>query len=219
MRFSLYLSLFLSVALIVGAQQAKAQSTSHAGEFLIAFGQNAARELNDPDLSANDRENRFRQLFNEAVDIQSISRFVLGPYWRGAKELERAEFMETFEDIALQRFLPMFTRKSDEFAGKSFEIVDLRPVGEQPDQVLVYTRVERPEGPPVDLVWRVRHHGGKYKILDIMVQGISMALTLRDEYRAVAKRLGGVGPLVQMMRQKLSEGAYAPKALGAAQND
>lgn len=219
MRYLLYLVLVITVSLGFGAQHTKAQSASNAGEFLIAFGQNAARELNDPNLSEDDRARRFRQLFNEAVDIPSISKFILGPYWRRAKELERAEFIETFEDIALQRFLPMFTRKSDEYKGKSFDIVDLRPVGERPDQVLVYTRVERPEGPPVDLVWRIRNHDGRYRILDITVQGISMALTLRDEYGAVAKRLGGVGPLVQTMRKKLSEGAYAPKALGAAQTD
>jgi len=32
--------------------------------------------------------------------------------------------------------------------------------------------------------------------LDISVQGLSMALTLREEYGAAIKRLGGVGGLV-----------------------
>lgn len=207
----------LSVLLVGLVNWAEAHANPDAGAFLVTFGQNAAKELNDPDLSVDDREKRFRELFNEAVDIPAIGRFILGPYWRRAKEPERAGFLKAFEDIALQRFLPMFTRKSDEFRGKSFDVVDLRPVGKRPDQVFVYTRVERPSGPPVDMIWRVRKHGGKYRILDISVQGLSMALTLRDEYRAVAKRLGGVGPLIQVMRKKLSEGAYAPKTLGAVE--
>ncbi len=199
-----------------GVHRAEAQATPDAGAFLIAFGQNAVKELNDPALSADNQEKRFRELFNEAVDIPAIGRFILGPYWRQAQEPERADFLDAFEDIALQRFLPMFTRKSDEFTGKSFDVVDQRPVGKRPDQFFVYTRVERPEGPPVDLIWRVRKQDWKYKILDISVQGLSMALTLRDEYRAAAKRLGGVGPLVRVMRKKLSEGAYAHKTQGVA---
>lgn len=219
MRSFPYLLLIFAIVLGSGTQHTKAQSVSNAGEFLIAFGQNAARELNDPNLSTDARTMRFRQLFNEAVDIPTISKFILGPYWRQANESERASFMAAFEDIAVQRFLPIFTRKSDEYKGNSFDIVDQRPVGNRADQVLVYSRVERPEGPPVELAWRVRNHDGAYKILDITVQGISMALTLRDEYGAVAKRLGGVGPLVQRLREKLNEGAYAPKALGSAQSE
>jgi hypothetical protein len=39
-----------------------------------------------------------------------------------------------------------------------------------------------------------------------------MVLTLRHEYNSVIRQTGGVGGLVDMMREKLQSGAFAPKA-------
>ena len=113
-----------------------------------------------------------------------------------------------FEEIALQRFLPMFQRKSDAYTGESFDIVRIQPVSGIKDQVLVHARVIRTQGPPVELVWRIRERNKQFQILDISVQGISMALTLRQEYGAVIKRLGDVKAMVQALREKIATSAF-----------
>src|SRR5712675_2578736 len=46
------------------------------------------------------REARFRQLFHEDFDCHGIARFVLGGYWRAAREAEQREFVKLFEDYA-----------------------------------------------------------------------------------------------------------------------
>jgi phospholipid transport system substrate-binding protein len=46
--------------------------------------------------------------------------------------------------------------------------------------------------PPVKLEWHVRKQAdGSFKIVDVSVEGISMALTQRDEIASVADRNGG----------------------------
>src|SRR6266850_5003401 len=47
------------------------------------------------------REARFRQLFHEDFDCPGIARFVLGGYWRAAREAEQREFVKLFEDYAV----------------------------------------------------------------------------------------------------------------------
>ena len=207
--------LLLSLGLASLALPVRAQTVTDASEFLISFGQRATKELNDPALGERERASRFRELLREGVDVPAIGRFILGPRWRRATEAERSDFLAAFEEIVLQRFLPMFTGKSDAYKGTHFQIIDTRPVGNSDDQVLLRTRIERPQGPPAELVWRISKTGQIFKILDISVQGLSMALTLREEYGAAIKRLGGVGGLVKVMRQKLQKGAYAPKATGS----
>ena len=182
-----------------------------AGEFLISFGKYAAKELNDESLSRSEQEARFRELFNEAVDVPVIGRFILGRHWRTATEQEQKDFLLAFQDFAVQRFLPMFTRKSDEHQGKGFEIVDIRPVDSGKGQVFVRTLVVREQGAPARLTWRIREKGGQFKIIDVSAEGVSMVLTLRQEYKSVIRRTGGVGGLVDLMREKLQSGAYAPK--------
>jgi phospholipid transport system substrate-binding protein len=189
----------------------RADAATNAGDFLVSFGQRAVKEINDTSLSEAERERRFRELFNEAVDVPAIGKFILGPHWRRATARERADFLAVFEDIALQRFLPMFTRQTDEYAGKSFDIVEVRRAENNREQVFVRALVAREQGAPVRLIWRIRERNDEFKILDISAEGLSMALTLRQEYNSAIKRTGGVGGLVALLRSKVRAGAFAPK--------
>ena len=209
--------LFMALALTVVDPPALAQPGGEAGDFMISFADRAHKELNDPALDPTQRERRFRELFREAVDISTIARFILGPNWRRAKEDERREFLAVFEDIAVQRLMPVFTGQTNEFKSNDFEILGARPIANHEDLLLVQTRVARPQGPPVEVVWRIRKVGDAYLVLDVVVEGLSMALTLRDEYSSAVKRLGSVTALVKALREKLKKGAFAPEATNAAQ--
>lgn len=186
-------------------------AAENAGDFLVTFGQQAAEQLKDAAISQEEREARFRSLLNEAVDLEAIAKFVLGRHWRRASAEERADFFAAFEDVTLQRFLPLFTQSEDEYRGESFDVKEVRQSSSAEDQVFVHTQVQRPDGPPALLVWRLRERDGAFKVLDVSIEGISMALTLREEYGSVIRQKGGVGPLVELIRQKLDAGAYAPK--------
>ena len=127
------------------------------------------------------------------------------------------EVANNSEEITLQRFLPKFNGESGEYSTDGFEILAVRPATKPADQVFVDMQVQRASGPEVVLVWRLRKVDEGYKILDISVEGISMALTLREEYSSVIRQKGGVGPLVAMLQEKLAVGAYAPPAESGAQ--
>jgi len=203
----------LIVILFAGATLAgRAGAAANAGDFLVSFGQRAVKEINDASLSEAERERRFRELLNEAVDLPAIGKFILGPHWRRATAQERTDFLAVFEDIALQRFLPMFTRQSDEYTGKSFDIVEVRRAEKNREHIFVRAEVAREQGAPVRLIWRIRERDNRFKILDISAEGLSMALTLRQEYNSAIKRTGGVGGLIALLREKVKAGAFAPKA-------
>ncbi len=51
--------------------------------------------------------------------------------------------------------------------------------------------------------WRVRQVGGGYKVVDILVEGVSMALTQRSDFASVIQRGGGdIEVLLEQLRQK-----------------
>jgi len=210
-------AVLLVAAILVNAatSAASAATDEGAGAFLMSFGKRAADEINNESLSEADRERRFRELFNEVIDVPAIGRFVLGIHWRGATAKQRAEFLAVFEDMAVQRFLPMITRQSAEYAGKSFSIVDVRRDQTNEDRVSVTSSLVREEGPPIRMIWRLREHDGRFKVLDINIEGLSMALTLRREYSSVVKRSGGVDGLVKLLREKVAAGAFKPDTGGA----
>jgi phospholipid transport system substrate-binding protein len=208
--------LFVAAILVTASTSAASAATDEdAGAFLISFGKRAADEINNESLSEADREQRFRELFSEVIDVPAIGRFVLGIHWRRATADQRADFLAVFEDMAVQRFLPMITRQSAEYAGKSFNIVDVRRHETNEDRVFVTSSLFREEGPPIRMIWHLREHDGQFKVLDINIEGLSMALTLRREYSSVVRRSGGVDGLVKLLREKVEAGAFKPNADGA----
>lgn len=207
-------ALFFAVAMPASAPLA----ATDAGQFLTSFGERAVKELNDETLNETQRETRFRELFNEAVDVPAIGRFILGTHWRTASPQEREDFLVVFEDIALQRFLPLFTQQSDEYDGNSFEITEVRHSDSNKKHIFVHANVDRAGGEPARLVWRVRERDGQFKILDITVEGISMVLALREEYGSAINQTGSVEGLVELMREKVQSGAFTPPTSASATN-
>src|SRR3546814_1164520 len=70
---------------------------------------------------------------------------------------------------------------------------------------MIDSRIERAGGQPVRVSWRVRETDGTFKILDIVAEGVSMAIALRSEYGTVLKNNGGqLPPLTEALREKVA---------------
>lgn len=172
------------------------------GNFLTELTDRAVAQLTEPGLAEAERKLRFRSLLKDAFDLPVIGRFVLGRYWRRADEAQRNDFLDAFEDMMLHRFLPLFS----EFSSDKFDVGASRPYKSNPDFVSVESKLRRENGEPIRVNWRVRKHGDSYKIVDIVAEGVSIAVTLRSEYVSVLKRNGGdIGALTQFLRE-LAEG-------------
>jgi len=168
-----------------------------AGAFLKALSREASAKLGRNGLSQAQKQDNFRQLFRAAFDVPTISRFVLGKYWRGASGAQRQAFTAAFEELQMQRFLPQF-EKYDENA---VQVGSVQAEAGKPDIFKVSSKIVRPEGEPFNVVWRIRDTGDAYQILDVVAEGVSMAISLRHEYGEVAKAKG-VDGLIEDMREK-----------------
>ncbi len=171
-----------------------------AGAFLESLTQDVFAELTDPSLGQTEKERDLRSLFRQNFDVPAISRFVLGKHWRRTSTAERQDFVDAFEEMNTRQFLAMV----GEFSEEMFSIVKVQQDAAKPSLSLVSTKIDRPEGEPISAVWRIRNKDGQYKVLDIVVEGVSMAITLRHEYGAVVKTDGVYG-LIAIMREKSAE--------------
>lgn len=183
---------------------AAAVDASQAAGFLTELQEKAASRLGDASISSEEKEQYFRQLFNESFDVPAIGRFIIGRYWRRASDADKQAFLKVFEDAMVQRFLPLLAENSSE----RFKIGTVTPHSEK--DVLIDSRIDRNEAEPYRVAWRVRETDGAFKILDIVAEGVSMAITLRSEYGSVLKNNGGNLPqLTEALRDKATRGAFA----------
>ena len=76
---------------------------------------------------------------------------------------------------------------------------------------LVQSRIAQPNGaPPLKVDWRVGKSAKGYKINDVVVEGVSMAVTQRQEFASVIQRNGGqIDALLKLLREKTGQSAEA----------
>ena len=156
-----------------------------------------ALEVLGKNAPQSQRVARFRELLREDFDVPAISRFVLGRYWNVATEEQRAEFVKLFEEyIALA-----YSTRLAEYTGETFKVTGSRP---DAGGAIVSSQIVRPAGAaPVKVDWRLTGRNGAYKISDVSVDGISMAVTQRSEFASVIQHNGGqVQGLITMLREK-----------------
>jgi phospholipid transport system substrate-binding protein len=193
---------FLVLALLITAGLLPNAATAAANDDAVIFMRDllsrAIGVLNDK-LPAADRQERFRQMFDVDFDGPRIARFVLGPYWRQASPAAQQQFVKLFESYVV---LVYSTRLAD-FNGETFRVRGSRPDAEG---VVVLTEFFTSGHPtPLRVDWRVITDGGDLKIVDVVVDGISMLVTERSEFASVIRRHGGdLGGLLAMMREKLA---------------
>lgn len=183
--------LFLVLVYTAPAQAANPE------DFVKNMGDKAFASLSEEGLSPEQRTERFRGLLNEAFDLPRIARFTLGRYWRTATDEEKTEFVELFEKFVIQAYSNRFR----DMSGQRLNVINAREVSAS--QALVLSEIEIPGKAPVKINWRVRSKDDVHKIVDVMVQGISMSVTQRDEFAAVIRQTGGkVGGLIKALRRK-----------------
>lgn len=181
---------------------------AHAGEledganaFIKTLEAEALGSLTDANKPRDERITAFRTLFEEKFAVEAIGRWTLGRNWRNATESEQQEFLELFEDLMVATYVDRF----ENYAGEKVAILKTVPVDE--NRATVHTEIKRPKGSdsqPISVLWRVGRQGNIYKVLDVVVEGASMSVTLQREFASIVKNTGSVAGLLEELRKKTS---------------
>ena len=110
------------------------------------------------------------------------------------------------KDAIRAAFAPQFAGYGD----TRFRVGTVHKV-ENRDQYIVSSTITPPgKDTEVHIDWRLLHRDGRFKVLDIVGEGVSMALTLRAEYGSVLKNSAGkVDKLIVLLRERIGLQAAA----------
>ena len=190
------------------ANSPSATPLAGAGKFLRDLGQRTIAVLQRP--AGPERQKQLQALLRQGVDFRFIGRFALGRHWRKATPAQRASYLERFTDRAVKTYAARLA--SQRQAG--FSISGVRPAGKR--DVLVQSRITSLAG-GLEVDWRVRQRQGSYRVIDVVIAGVSMALTQRSEFATVIRRDGIEGLIAALGDQaKPTEMAAATAATAAA---
>lgn len=175
------LSPFLCAAAIFVVLQAPAAHAATPAESFIQ--QNIDKGyavLNDTSLNPQKRAENFRRLLGGIMDGRRVAVFTLGPYARGASTAQ----IDTFSDAFLDLLIAMLQHDISGNPGETLSVTG--SIVRAPDDIIVTAKVAgsaRANGAPINMGFRVRKNAkGADTIVDLQVEGVSMALAQRSDF-------------------------------------
>ncbi len=157
--------------------------------------------LGDASLEKSQKKDRVSALTRRHVDYQTLGRLTLGGSWRDLTEGQRSEFIRQFTDHLLSIYLPVVT----DYAGQQATVGEDR--AEQGGDHTVITTVTDRKGPGgsvrqvATVACRLRHGDEGWKVIDLSIEGISVAIVFRAQFQPVVLS-SGIDVLIERLRQK-----------------
>ena len=192
--------LLASSALLSSPAGAADKTPEDARNFISNLAQQAITTVAQRELSDSERNDRFRRLFVASFDLPQVSQFVLGRYWRSATPEQQQDFIKLFQEVQVLNWAQRFK----DYKGENLQVV----ASSKDDKgFTVDSQLNHPPAQPLPVQWKV-HQGddGQLKVTDIVVEGVSMAITQRSDYNSMLQGNGGkIDALLTALRTKVDQ--------------
>ena len=191
--------IFILISFLIWIQGAQAAVDPQKAEaFMSNIGSTVINLLTDKSISDQQRADKFQEILETSFNVKAGAKFVLGRYWNQATEEQKQDFINLFKATTVASYATRFK----EYTSQKFEITGSR--AESDGGVTVLSRIIREKGTPISIDWKIFEKNGEMRIYDVVLEGISMSVTLRSEYAAVIQQGGGkVQILINALQKKL----------------
>ncbi len=175
---------------MAAAEQSPEVMLEQAAEQMLA----ALRE-HDSELRSNPEQ--LHALVEEVlvphVDLEVVSRWVLGKYWRSATPEQRARFAREFKSMLIR----FYSSALLEYADFKFRFFAPK-MKKKARRMVVRSEVMRSAGAPHSVNYSLIRRDGQWKIYDIKINGVSVVTTYRSSFADEIRR-GGLDHLLKRM--------------------
>ena len=182
---------------------ARAEADPEAEAFINAVAEEAIAVLNDKSKSQKQRTDEFADIVIDNADMTAIGYFTLGQYRRTATPEELDEFLDLFQGYTKN----FYSLRLSEYADQTLKVTGSQLVNNN-KEVIVTSQLIQPTGSPTDVNWRLRKNSeGAYKLRDLQVVGVWLALEQRSQFTAtIANNNGAFKALLDVLRERVESG-------------
>ncbi len=196
------LFIFVSSGAAISSQETELKS---AKTFIEKVASDVINGIINTDKSRDTKIKELRVILTSNLDMDKISKLVLARNWNTATEAQKKEFSTVFTSVNVLTWVDRF----EEFKGNTIDILNAEP-SQKEGQYFVNSSILF-AGEKTSIAWRVEKSANCFKIIDIVVQGVSMLQTYRTEYNSViANSANGIDELITLLKNKEQELKLAP---------
>ncbi len=130
-------------------------------------------------LDLESRLAALRPVVEASHDLPYIARFTLRRQWPDLTEAQRAEFVRAFTDLSVMTYATRF----ESVTADTFIIRDVNAASR--GRIQVVAAINRPDGDPIPLDYLLQAGEGRWRIINIIADGVSDLALKRAEYQRV----------------------------------
>lgn len=121
------------------------------------------------------------------VDLETMSRLVLGKHWRTATPEQRTRFTAEFRTLMVRFYVSALLddpKQIDSILERADTIITFLPgsSGDDPNKSIVRSEVHLPNGQVVPVVFNLHNKSGQWRVFDVNVEGISLIINYRNSF-------------------------------------
>ncbi len=193
-------AMVLALTMAWSGVEAADPDKDEAAKFLREITARAETMLVNQSLNPDERKAVLEDLIASGFDLDALSRFVLAKHWKNTTASEREEFQSLFRDYIILTV----GRHMDSVPRFELEVVAARRLGKNALAMRSNLHFGE-ERSTLFINWRLRRNAGYWRIVDIVVQGVSFASVIRSEFVALIDSHGGEveSLLAELRRRKM----------------
>lgn len=200
-------TLLLTAASAVFSSETIDSNQLTAKQFIESTAEHLVSAIDSERERVRDNPRRLREITEEHVlqhiDFQLVSRLVLGKQWRRASTQQKDHFTTEFRKF-LARFytsaLSVYLKGNDVTKGKMTFLTSRE--NERGNKVTVRSLVQRNENAQsIPVNYRLKLRENRWKVYDVVVDGISMIATYRNGFATEVRKSGMDGLIAQLIER------------------
>jgi phospholipid transport system substrate-binding protein len=151
--------------------------------------------LRDAKRSDTQRRSELEVIARDRFDFETMSKLVMATNWKKLSTPQRTEFVDEFT-----RFLANdYGARIERYEQEKVEITGERK--EPKGDFTIKTKIVGGANNGALVDYRLRQRDDRWKIIDVVIEGISLVANYRDQFREVAGK-GGPTVVIQKLREK-----------------
>ncbi len=136
--------------------------------------------------AATSRAPELLRIMETRANVPLIAKFSAGRTWREMNDDQQARFVSAFGHYISITYARRFNEYSGDPNISVGRVIDAGRKG-----FLIQSPIQPPSGPAIIVEWLVSDRGGRVEVVDLIIEGISMATTQREEISAMFAKRGG----------------------------
>jgi phospholipid transport system substrate-binding protein len=176
----------ISFILLISSNSNSAESNAEA--FVLKLTDEAKIIFNDKSLNKDSRLKKLNDLSSKYLDLDALAGYTLGDYREKATTSERENFNKLFREY----FIKNMSSKLNDFADQDLKVIDSKKINE--NNIIVSTKIfSKKDAQEIAVEWRIFTKDSKLLARDLVVEGLSLARTQKEEFASIIASKGFVG--------------------------